>query len=120
MERKYNTLPSLAYWFIWLEMNKFIFELCAPSIQATVLKILGMMENSVDLGPWKWKSLRILKTHVYALPFVGWFDGVSQANGLLSGAGGVLKFLEILASSGSSSMALVQIQGLNFSVYGCP
>jgi hypothetical protein len=120
MERNFNTLPSLACWFIWLERNKFIFELRTPSIQAVVLKIQGMLENSVGLGPRKGKSLRIQKTHVYALPTVGWFDGAAQANGLLSGAGGVLKILEILATSGFSTVALVQIQGLNFSVCGHP
>jgi ribonuclease HI len=90
-ERDFNTLPSLACWFIWLERNKFIFESRIPSIQAVVLKIRGMLENSVGLGPRKGKSLRIKKTHVVTLASAGWFDGATQANGILSGAGGVLK-----------------------------
>jgi hypothetical protein len=53
-----------------------------------------MLENSDGLGSRKGKCLRILKTPCYTLPTVGWFDGATQENGLLSGAGGVLKFLK--------------------------
>jgi hypothetical protein len=67
----------LTCWFIWLERNKIIFELHTLYIQVVVHKIMGMMKNSDGLGPRKGKSLRITEALVYALPIVGWFDGVA-------------------------------------------
>jgi hypothetical protein len=74
-----------------MEINKFMFESRIPSIQGVFIKSRGMLENSFGLGPQKGKSNRIKKTHVVTLASVGLFDGATQANGILSGAGGVLK-----------------------------
>jgi ribonuclease HI len=50
-----------------------------------------MLENSFGQCPRKGKSTRIKKTPDFTLASVGWFDGATQANGILSGVGGVLK-----------------------------
>jgi ribonuclease HI len=56
-----------------------------------VLNTLGLLKNSDGVGSWKEKGLRILKTLVFTFLNVGWFDGATQENKNLSGAGGVIK-----------------------------
>jgi ribonuclease HI len=90
-EKVFNILPSLACWFIWLERNKCIFESRIPSTQGVALKIRGILENLFGLRPRKGKSPRIKKTPAITLASVAWFDGATQANGILSGVGGVIK-----------------------------
>jgi ribonuclease HI len=90
-EKVYITLPSLACWYIWLERNKCLFESRIPSIQGVAIKIRGMVENSFAQCPRKRKSTRIKKTPDFTLASICWFDGATQANGLLSGVGGVIK-----------------------------
>jgi ribonuclease HI/probable phosphoglycerate mutase len=50
-----------------------------------------MLENTFAQCPRKGKNTRIKKTLDFTLAYVGWFDGATQANGILSGAGGVIK-----------------------------
>jgi ribonuclease HI len=59
-----------------------------------VQKTLGLLKTAEDRGSQNGKGPRILKTHVFTLPIVGWFDGATQENGNLSGAGGVIKINE--------------------------
>jgi hypothetical protein len=85
-ERNYNTLPSLACWFIWLERNKKIFDNGTPSIHSVVFKSLGKLDS--QLGTRKVSCHKNFKIPCHVLPTVGWFDGATQENGLQSGVGG--------------------------------
>jgi hypothetical protein len=93
-EWNFRTLPSLACWCIWLERNKKVFENRNPSFQMVVQKTLGLQKIAEDKGSRSGKGLRILKTPVFTLQNIGWFDGAAQENGNLSGAGGVIKVNE--------------------------
>jgi ribonuclease HI len=91
MEKVYNTLPSLACWYIWLERNKCIFESRTPTVQGVGFKIRGMVENSSAQCLQKCKCKRIKKSPDINLTSICWFDGAAQANGILSGVGGIIK-----------------------------
>jgi len=90
-EKVYNFLPSLACWFIWMEQNKCIFDSHVPSIQGATLKLTWILENLFGMRSWIGNIPRIKNTHAITLASVAWFDGETQENGLLSGAGGVIK-----------------------------
>jgi hypothetical protein len=83
-------LPSIICWHIWLERNKVLFEEGhKTSIAGVIYRILGWLGKSKKkLHPTTKKNLppKILLRRP-----IGWFDGVAQRNGQLSGAGGVIR-----------------------------
>jgi ribonuclease HI len=87
-----GSLPVVTCWTIWLIRNKFLFESTIPSVQGALAQIRGL---KVDSGaPSKYIPKRIQKPPDLVFPNVGWFDGASQNNGTMSGAGGIIKIGE--------------------------
>jgi hypothetical protein len=75
---------------LWLERNRCIFDSCSPSTQRVSIQISGMMKPTSS-QVLKRTHNRIKKTPDFIMESVCWFDGATQNNGLLSGAGGLLK-----------------------------
>jgi len=71
--------------------NKCLFESRIPSTKGVAIKIRGMFENISAQCPRKGRNNKIKNTPEFTLAYVGWFDGAAEANGLLSGVGGVIK-----------------------------
>jgi hypothetical protein len=85
----FPTLPAFICWFIWLERNLAIFESRTPSIQKIAYLSLGAVgshRTKEKVYPTRCSVLAIPKDKI-----IGWFDGATQRNGDLSGAGGVIK-----------------------------
>ena len=83
-------LPSLVYWFIWLDRNKKFFENGTPSTSIVAYKTLGMLKN------WKYIHLSKVVNQIKNRTLntedtpTGWFSGATQSNGTQSGAGGLI------------------------------
>jgi hypothetical protein len=91
LEKVYTTLPSVVCWYIWLERNRCIFENCSPTVQGVGIKIRGMVKISSGQTLQKRIYKRNKKTPDITLASSCWFDGAAQENGILSGAGGIIK-----------------------------
>ena len=87
-------LPSLVYWFIWLDRNKKFFENGTPSTSIVAYKTLGMLKN------WKYIHLSKVVNQIKNRTLntedtpTGWFSGATQSNGTQSGAGGLISVLK--------------------------
>jgi hypothetical protein len=90
----YKILPPLVNWFIWLSRNHKIFENKTPSTSVVDFKALGLFHLWKDLHPdTEKKKILVKPTYLKDLQ-TGWFDGASQQNGSLSGAGGLIKVIQ--------------------------
>jgi hypothetical protein len=79
-------------WFIWIERNKAIFEESNPSIQAVIYKTLALQNRTSALLKDRLpRDILIIHQKDSAL---AWFDGATQRDGSLCGAGGVIKTLD--------------------------
>jgi hypothetical protein len=90
-EDKYSS-PSLAAhlcWYIWIERNKAIFENHKPTIQAVLSKALAI-HNCIS-GTVKDKPPKTVHVPFQTGDVFAWFDGASQNNGTIVGAGGIIK-----------------------------
>lgn len=86
--RNINTLPLIVFWELWKTCNRMIFQDLSPCIKATVLKILGVVQEFSVRD--KVKKLKFpVMPHLKENIVVAFFDGVGT-NGLC-GAGLLLK-----------------------------
>jgi hypothetical protein len=90
-EKYFVFLPSLVCWYIWLERNSCIFDSHFPSLLGTACRLSGFLENLSGRKPLVRKMPRLKKTPAFISDSIAWFDGAAQANGLISGAGGIIK-----------------------------
>jgi hypothetical protein len=89
-EKFYKMLPPLVNWYIWLSRNCKIFENKNPSTSAISYKALGLFHLWKDMyRDTEKKKILVKPPSTLQLP-TGWFDGASQQNGSLSGAGGLI------------------------------
>jgi ribonuclease HI len=90
-EDKISSIPLVAHlcWFIWIKQNKALFENHKPSIQAIFSKSIALQNFSS--GPVKDKPPKSVLILYQLGDAFAWFDGASQVNGALGGAGGIIK-----------------------------
>jgi hypothetical protein len=87
--QNFPSLPAFICWFIWLERNMAIFESRSPSIEKIYFLSLGVVSSYRPK-----ENVHTKRCSSLALPsdkIIGWFDGATQRNGEISGAGGVIK-----------------------------
>jgi hypothetical protein len=73
-----------------MERNKIIFESQTPSVLGVVYPIRGLLDASRAHLPLPYSPKRKKKPHDINFPNICWFDGASQNNGALCGAGGMI------------------------------
>jgi ribonuclease HI len=93
-ERNYKYLPPLVIWHIWLARNKLIFENITPSINSIAFRALGMHQIWQDIHLTKEKTKILFNPFIAENITKGWFDGTTQRNDTLSGAGGLIRLTE--------------------------
>jgi ribonuclease HI len=82
------------HWFVglsgWIE-TIFFFENMPPSVCTVAYKTLGLYKNWKYIHPIKMVKQIKNTPHILEDTPTGWFDGATQLNGTLSGAGGLIK-----------------------------
>ena len=117
-EKTTYNLPIVTCWTIWLIRNKFIFESNTPSVQGALAQIRGLKVGTSALSKFIPERIRKLRDIVF--PNIGWFYGVSQNNGTMSGTGGIIKIGENTSYRWTFNCGLVRIRGLRSLVPGPP
>jgi hypothetical protein len=84
-----KTLPTYVCWYIWIDRNKSIFDDLRPSVQ--IIVFLSRSACGFHFESSQRKYLSESCAFFPADKTLAWFDGATQQNGLLSGAGGVIK-----------------------------
>jgi len=78
-------------WYLWVARNKYLFESHIPSIQSVVYQIRDLMDALRTQTPIVHCPKRKKNPPDIIMENVCWFDGASQNNGSLCGAGGIIR-----------------------------
>jgi hypothetical protein len=91
-EKTMYILPAVMCLTIWLLRNKYIFESTIPFVQGALAHICGLMVGTSAHTICTPKRIRKPPDIIFSN--IGWFDGVAQNNGSMSGVGGLIKIGE--------------------------
>jgi hypothetical protein len=89
-EQATNLLHTRLLNFVWPN-NNLIFNNITPSIHSVVYRALGLHQIWKEVYPYKGKTKILINPSIVENITLGWFDGVAQHNGALSGAGGLIR-----------------------------